>query len=318
MIGQEGRSPLREVRVPAVSYSRFQISNGEKSKFCGSFFPAQLSCRVPPRHGDIMAKPTRDTQYVWPRAKVEAQDALQAIEQKMEYGRLEPENAKLWFERATVLGAAGNMREAVDALSRAIAVDPFCGIYYRWRGHRHLNCGDVADACADFSVASRLLPESWDVWYHLGLCNTVLGRRQAAEYAHKKCWEMHMVDQKRIPLVNWSWINLSLMGRREEADGLLRRYVAPDMEVGPNLSYLLMCLTYKGERAPERLLEPREGDAEPMLGVMTQAFGLANYYLIQGDRAKYDETIDYIVENGKDGAWNCFGYSAACYIQRSR
>ena len=55
-----------------------------------------------------------------------------------------------------------------------------------------------------------------------------------------------------------------------------------------------------------------------MLGVMTQAFGLANYYLIQGDRAKYDETIDYIVENGKDGAWNCFGYSAACYIQRSR
>lgn len=265
-----------------------------------------------------MAKPAKETQYVWPRAEVEKGEALDALEKQFQEGALEPENAKLWFEKAKLLGAAGNMREAVEALSRAIAIDPFCGIYYRWRGHRHLNCGDVADACADFAVASRLLPESWDVWYHLGLCNVILGRHQAAEYAHKKCWEMHMVDQKRIPLVNWSWINLSLTGRRGEADELLQKFVSPEMQVGPNLSYLLMCLTYKGERKPELLLRPREEDEEPMLGVMTQAFGLANYYRINGDQKKYDELIDYIVEHGKDEAWNCFGYSAACYVQRTR
>jgi len=265
-----------------------------------------------------MGKPTKQTQYVWPRTAVEPLDGLKEIDRQFEEGQLEPENAKLWFEKAKVLGSSGYMREAIEALSRAIAIDPFCGIYYRWRGHRHLNCGDVADACADFSTASRLLPESWDVWYHLGLCNVVLGRRQAAEFAHKKCWEMHMVDQKRIPLVNWSWINLSLMGRRDEADALLEKYVAPDMKVGPNLSYLLMCLTYKGEREPELLLKPKEDDDEPMLGVMTQAFGLANYYLVQGNQEKYNEIIDYIVEQGGEAAWNCFGYSAACYIQRTR
>ena len=265
-----------------------------------------------------MVKPTRETQYVWPRCQIEPNDALKKNDEQFAAEMLEPENGKLWFERAKILAASGNMREAVDALSRAIAVDPFCGIYYRWRGHRHLNCGDVADACADFTIASRLLPENWDVWYHLGLCNVVLGRREAAQYAHKKCWEMHMVDQKRVPLVNWSWINLSLMGRQTEADALLEKYIAPDMQVGPNISYLHMCLTYKGERDPELLLKSEEDGEAAALNVMTPAFGLANYHLIHGDKTKYAELIDYIVEKGKDTAWNCFGYSAACYIQRTQ
>lgn len=265
-----------------------------------------------------MAKPGKETQYVWPRCQIAPSDALKENSDRFAAQALEPENGKLWFERAKIYASTGNMREAVEALSRAIAVDPFCGIYYRWRGHRHLNCGDVADACADFTIASRLLPENWDVWYHLGLCNVVLGRREAAQYAHKKCWEMHMIDQKRVALVNWAWINLSLMGRREEADALLEKYVAPDMQVGPNIGYLNMCLTYKGERDPELLLKREDDSEESILNVMTQAFGLANYYLVCGNRDKYDELIDYIVEQGKDAAWNCFGYSAACYVQRMR
>lgn len=265
-----------------------------------------------------MAKPGKDTQYVWPRCQVSSSEALRENQEQFAAQSLEPENGKLWFERAKILAASGNMREAVEALSRAIAVDPFCGIYYRWRGHRHLNCGDVADACADFTIASRLLPENWDVWYHLGLCNVVLGRREAAQYAHKKCWEMHMIDQKRVALVNWSWINLSLMGRRKEADELLEKYVRPDMQVGPNISYLRMCLTYKGQRDPALLLQQEDDKEGVVLDVMTQAFGLANYYLVCGDRKKYDELIDFIVEQGKDAAWNCFGYAAACYIQHTR
>lgn len=261
-----------------------------------------------------MSKPVKETQYVWPIAEIEETEALKAIDLKL---REAPEDEKLWFERYKQMVEQSNMREAVNCLSRAIAIDPFCGIYYRWRGHRHLNCGDLEDACADFTMATRLLPENWDAWYHLALCNVVLGRHYAAEYAHGKCWEAHMIDQKRIPVVNWAWINLCLLGRREEADALLEKYVAPGMEMGPNGSYLKMCLAYKGEIAPEALLESDEEGDDAILGVMTQAFGLANYYRINGDMDKYNATIDYIVREGKP-AWNCFGYSAACYIQRHR
>lgn len=259
-----------------------------------------------------MSKPKMENQYVLNDAVIEETEALKAIEEKLAEA---PEDEKLWFERYKQMVEQSNMREAIHCLSRAIAIDPFCGIYYRWRGHRHLNCGEVEDACADFTMATRLLPENWDAWYHLALCDVVLGRHHAAEYAHGKCWAMHMVDQKRIPVVNWSWINLSLMGRREEADALLEKYVRPDMQVGPNASYLKMCLAYKGEIAPEELLNADDDDESAILGVMTQAFGLANYYRINGDMQKYRETIDYIVREGKP-AWNCFGYSAANYVQK--
>lgn len=262
-----------------------------------------------------MSKPAKENQYVFPYAEIDDTDAYREIEAKL---KETPEDEKLWFDRYQEMVAQGNMREAIHCLSRAIAIDPFCGIYYRWRGHRHLNCGDVADACADFTMATRLLPDNWDSWYHLALSNVILGRSHQAEYAHGKCWAMHMVDQKRIPVVNWSWINLSLMGRREEADELLTKYVAADMEVGPNAAYLKMCRVYKGELAPEELLKTDEAAGKvATLTVMTQAFGLANYYRVNGDMSKYNETIDYIVENGKE-ACNCFGYAAACYVQSHR
>ena len=113
-----------------------------------------------------------------------------------------PLDAELWFKRGQLLGNERLMRDAIDSFSRAIAIDPMCGIYYRWRGHRHINVAEIPEACADLTI-------------------------------------------------------------------------------------------------------------------MTQAFGLANYYLINGQREKYDETIDFIVENGTK-AWNCFGYSSASYIQRTR
>lgn len=263
-----------------------------------------------------MEKPAKETQYVCPRCQVAANDELKENDKLFKDNVLEPENAKLWFNRATILGSMGYMREAIEALSRAIALDPKCGIFYRWRGHRHLNCGDIPDAAADFTIASHLIPDNWDVWYHLGLCNTVLGRREAALYAHKKCLEMTKADSKLIAITNWMWINLSLMGRRAEADALLKN-IKGDMEAGPDGAYLNMCLVYKGELEAEKLLKAADDDEEPVLTVMTQAFGLANYYLVNGNPDKYLETIDFIVENGKEKAWNCFGYSSACYVKRT-
>lgn len=254
-----------------------------------------------------MEEITRDTQQVF-RAGLDAVP---------EYDKV-TEEANAWFLYAKELGEKKDMRGAVNALSRAIALDPDCGIYYRWRGHRHLNCGDVEDACADFTVASRLIPDNWDVWYHLALCCVVMGRREYARYAHQRCWELgrdEPNDSAMIAVVNWSWINLSLMGKTAEADGLLEKYIHPGLDAGQDGVYLNMCLAYKGDIPLEDLLKPEEGDKEPILSIMTQAFGLANYYRVKGDEKKYRETIDYIVEEGKS-AWNCFGYASASYVKR--
>ena len=67
----------------------------------------------------------------------------------------EPENADLWMEYGLALSEQFLFREAVEAYSKAIALEPFCGIYYRHRGHRHISCREYEEAAADFTVLSQ-------------------------------------------------------------------------------------------------------------------------------------------------------------------
>ena len=55
------------------------------------------------------------------------------------------------------------IRESVDALSRAMIHDPLSGVNFSMRGRRYINLGEFELALADFSVASRVLPENWYV-----------------------------------------------------------------------------------------------------------------------------------------------------------
>lgn len=89
-------------------------------------------------------------------------DAVAEIDEKL---KADPKNADLWMQRGLALAGGFYMREAVEAYSRAIELDPFKGILYRHRGHRHISCWEFEEAAADFVMASRLIPDNWDVWY---------------------------------------------------------------------------------------------------------------------------------------------------------
>lgn len=64
-------------------------------------------------------------------------DAVAEIDEKL---KADPKNADLWMQRGLALAGGFYMREAVEAYSRAIELDPFKGILYRHRGHRHISC----------------------------------------------------------------------------------------------------------------------------------------------------------------------------------
>ena len=238
--------------------------------------------------------------------------------------RREPLNAELWFRRGTALGNVRLMRDALDSLSRAIALDPFCGIYYRWRGHRHLNLAEIPEACADLMIASRLIPENWDVWYHLGLTHVLLGNYSLAELAYKKG---HFVTSEResnqIPLANWTYLALMHQGKIDEARTVLAS-IPDDMTTSDyNADYLEMINFYKGRLTQEQLLAIPEGLDEAaynerVFSVCTHAFGLANHFYTLGDKDRYHHLIDYTLEIGRDIAWNSFGYAGAYYTKTYR
>ena len=61
------------------------------------------------------------------RTEIELSDEVKAIDKKL---ALEPKNADFWMERGLALAGQRLMREAVEAYSKAISLDPFKGIYY--------------------------------------------------------------------------------------------------------------------------------------------------------------------------------------------
>ena len=59
------------------------------------------------------------------RTDIELSDEVKAIDAKL---KEDPNNGDLWMERGLALAGQKLMREAVEAYSKAISIDPFKGI----------------------------------------------------------------------------------------------------------------------------------------------------------------------------------------------
>jgi hypothetical protein len=77
------------------------------------------------------------------------------------------------------------------------------------------------------------------------------------------------------------------------------------MDVIENGAYHARLLMYKGMRTPESVLNLNTADD---IQVATQGYGVGNWYLVNGDRAKAREMFDRVLA-GK--ATTAFGFIAA-------
>lgn len=258
----------------------------------------------------------------WERCQAPLSDEVKAIDEKL---ACSPRDADLWMERGLALGRQNLFREETEALSRAIALKPFQGIYYRHRGHRFLSCYRFDDACADFTIASRLIPENWDVWYHLGLSHYLLGDYEMAEAAYRRCFEVSDRVLDRVPDVDWYWLTLKRLGKDEEASRILEAVDADaDAEEAKSdfftNTYFQRVLLYKGRLAPDTFLPAvgsLGGDFE-MVQILTMAYGLSCFYEHQGDMARSNELQEYILREGGEMWYQTFAYLAAMADQRRR
>ena len=218
-----------------------------------------------------------------------------------------PYDGDLWMERGLALSRQGLHREAVESYSKALTIDPFKGIYYRHRGHRFLSCHRFEDACADFTMASRLIPENWDVWYHLGLSWFLVRDYKMALVCYRRCLELTDSEDKFIAITDWLWITFKRLGIDEEAH-LLLESINEGMDPGENIAYFNRLLMYKGLRTPEDLVE--EGGSA--VNIITMGFGLANYYQTIGEKQKAKDLLKEVVRQGDENSlYYAFGYLAA-------
>lgn len=233
-------------------------------------------------------------------------------------------DAAIWLGRR--LAYLGRFRDAIDVYTRGIAAHPAEPRLYRHRGHRYITIRKFDLAAADLTTASQLIAGKADeiepdgapnragiprstlqsnIWYHLGLAHYLKGDFNRALEAYREGIKVSRVnDDMLVATSDWLYMTLRRLGRDAEARAVLEP-IREQMDVLENGAYHARLLMYKGLRTPESVLNLNTADD---VQIATQGYGVANWYLVNGDRARAKEIFDRVLAGR---AWAAFGFIAA-------
>lgn len=231
-------------------------------------------------------------------------------------------DATIWLGRRTAY--LGRYRDAIDIYTRGIERHPSDARLYRHRGHRYITIRELDRAIADFERAAALVQGKRDeiepdglpnarniptstlqsnIWYHLGLAHYLKGDFERALRAYREAMKVSTNSDMQVATSHWLYMTLRRLGRSEEAARVLEP-ITREMDVIENGAYHRLLLMYKGEISPDSLLNP----ASASLDDVTTAYGVGNWYLYNGNRARAREIFERIVATGN---WPAFGAIAA-------
>jgi len=284
---------------------------------------------VPMTVADLGA-PVMESAYGKPFVSREAdEEALAAIEEADAALAADPENIDLVVASAQARAGLWQYNEAIEIFTRGMEIDPDDWRLYRHRGHRFVSTRRYDWATDDLERAVELDPYGFNSSYHLGLAYFLNGEfgNAADEYARclalatdeeaiavvaaggnpgdpRTCMEIAEDDESRVAVTEWLYRALRRAGRDDEAAALLDT-ISEGLAVEENISYYRDLLFYKGLLTADEILNPDEPDDNSFA---TTGFGVANYYIVEGDTEAARELILRIVEGDP---WNAFGFIAA-------
>ena len=244
---------------------------------------------------------------------------------KADYDR-DPSSADnaIWLGRR--LAYLGRFAEAIDTFTQGILKHPGDARLYRHRGHRYITTRRFDLATEDLKKASQLIAGKADeiepdgapnkagiprstlqsnIWYHLGLAQYLSGDFTSALASYREGMKVSRVnDDMLVATSDWLYMTLRRLKRDAEARQVLEP-IREQMDVIENGAYHARLLMYKGLRTPESVLNLNTADD---IQIATQGYGVGNWYLVNGDRAKARSMFDRVLA-GK--ATTAFGFIAA-------
>lgn len=236
-----------------------------------------------------------------------------------------PDNADsiIWLGRRTAY--LGRYRDAIDVFTRGIELHPDDARLYRHRGHRWITVRELDRAIEDLDRAVALvrgqpdeveedgapnrynIPTSTlqsNIFYHLALAHYLKHDFEAALPVWREAMTVSTNDDMRVATSDWLYMTYRRLGRDAEAAQVLEP-ISADMRILENEAYHRRLLMYKGELAPEALLAT---DSDDPVQIATYGYGVANWYLYNGDAARARALFRRILEGPN---WAAFGAIAA-------
>ena len=114
-------------------------------------------------------------------------DILKSLDEILKY---RPNDANVHALKAQILQRQGNFPAAIEAINKAILIDPKNPNYYQMRAEMEFNLGDFDKAEQDFTIAAQLSGKA-DNYYNRAIANLNLGNYQAANQDFKKARDLY-------------------------------------------------------------------------------------------------------------------------------
>lgn len=245
----------------------------------------------------------------------------------------------IWYGRR--LSYLSKYIEAINIYSKGLTIFPGSYRLLRHRGHRYISIRKFDLAVADLEAATRIVADKrieieadglpnkinkplsnthFNIWYHLGLAYYLKGELKEAARCYETCLQYAVNDDLLCATVDWLFMTYRELGDNEKARKVLL-LVTKDMTIIENDAYYKRILMYKGILDPQALwlvseVENINGDEnDRSLALVTQGYGLGNWYRLNGDSERALEIFNDVV---KGDSWFAFGYIAAEVILAGR
>jgi tetratricopeptide (TPR) repeat protein len=236
-----------------------------------------------------------------------------------------PQNADsiIWLGRRTAY--LGRYRDAIDVFTRGIELHPDDARLYRHRGHRWITVREFDRAIEDLDRAATLVrgkpdeveedgaPNRYDIptstlqsniFYHLALAHYLKHDFESALPVWQEAMTVSKTDDMLVATSDWLYMTYRRLGREADAAKVLEP-IRADMRILENDAYHRRLLMYKGELAPDALLAT---DSEDPVQIATYGYGVANWYLYNGEADRARALFRRILEGPN---WAAFGAIAA-------
>ena len=226
----------------------------------------------------------------------------------------DPKNVDLHLKLAQAQSSVRQYREAVETCTRGLAIAPANADLLLERGHRELGLREFKRARADLERAQKLDPKKLDVYYHLGLAHYFLGEFAESADAFGHAVELAPSVDSRINSSNWLYASLRRAKKPDEAKKALAG-ITPEMTHTEPHSYFYLSLVrfFQGSMTEADAVPPAPVGADDVEGELrfdTVAYGVGNWHLYNGNRAKAQEYFKRIVTGQVWITWGFIGAEA--------
>jgi tetratricopeptide (TPR) repeat protein len=214
----------------------------------------------------------------------------------------EPRSIARIIDLGVAQSGARQFREAIATFTKGLEIEPNNALLLRWRGHRYLSVREFDKAYADLTRGSKIDPSIYGIWYHLGILQYVRGDFSAAAASFTRAQPIAPDPGELAGSTDWLWMCLSRAGRGADAKAMLDRQ--PESRLPPiDNAYTRRLQLYRGEIGPDAVITAADTDE---VQIATLAYGLGNWYLTRGDKAKARAAFERSVQTA--GGWPGFGF----------